>query len=127
MSPRLLVLPLLALAAPAFAQETRQTAAAKFRTEFTRSDINRDGVLTRPEVAQRMGRLKAGQKRMDPVHVKRLTDLWFGRADVNGNGKVTEAEAQTLLTAVFNRYDRNGDGRIGGDDRVAARPKTQGR
>lgn len=126
MPPRLLLLPLLALAAPAFAQETRASAAAKFRTEFTQSDANGDGVLTKAEVAARMGRMKAGAKPMDPVHVKRLTDLWFTRADLNKNGRVTEKEAQMLLTAVFDRYDRNGDGKLGGEDRVA-RPKPQGR
>ena len=127
MSPRLLIPPLLALAAPAFAQETRESAAAKFRGEFVQSDLNKDGVLTRAEVSARMGRMKAGQKRMDPVHVKRLTDLWFTRADLNKNGKVTEAEAQRLLTAVFDRYDRNGDGKLGGDDRLAAQPQARGR
>lgn len=126
MSPRLLFLPFLAVAAPAFAQETRASAAAKFRTEFTQSDANGDGVLTKAEVAARMGRMKAGAKPMDPVHVKRLTDLWFTRADANKNGKVTETEAQALLTTVFNRYDRNGDGKLGGDDRAAG-PRKPGR
>lgn len=129
MSPRLLSLPLLApllvpllvVAAPLSAQETQASAAARFSREFAVSDLNKDGVLTRPEVSARMGRMKAGAKRMDPVHVKRLTDLWFGRADVDKNGKVTEKEAQTLLTAVFRRYDANGDGRIGGDERATAK------
>lgn len=127
MPPRLLALPLILLAAPVAAQETRESAAAKFRAEFARSDLNKDGVLTRDEVTVRMGRWRAGQKKVDAPQVKRLTDLWFGRADANGNGKVTEAEAQRLLTAVFDRYDRNRDGKLGGEDRVAAKPKAQGR
>lgn len=126
----LVLVPLLVLAGPLAAQETQASATQRFSREFAQSDVNKDGVLTREEVAARMGRMKAGAKKMDPVHVKRLTDLWFTRADLNKNGKVTEAEAQTLLTAVFKRYDRNGDGKLGGDDRAAvAGPgvKSQGR
>lgn len=117
----LLALPLLGLAAPVSAQETQATAAARFSREFAQSDANKDGVLTRDEVSARMGRMKAGAKKMDPVHVKRLTDLWFTRADLNKNGKVTEPEAQTLLAAVFKRYDRDGDGKLGGGERAAAK------
>lgn len=123
----LLVFPLLALAAPVAAQETQASAAARFSREFASSDLNKDGVLTRDEITARMGRMKAGAAKMDLVHVKRLTDLWFGRADVNGNGKVTEAEAQTLLATVFKRYDANGDGKIGGQERAAAKARIQGR
>lgn len=121
---RLLVLPLFLLAAPLAAQETQTSAAARFSREFAESDLNKDGVLTKSEVQTRMGRMKAGAKKMDPVHVQRLTDLWFSRADLNKNGKVTEPEAQTLLAAVFKRYDRNGDGKLGGTDRAAA-PKAK--
>ena len=126
--PRLILpLVLLALPAPALAQETRASAAARFSREFAATDLNKDGVWTKAEVAQRLGRMRAGSKKPDPVNVKRLSDLWFGRADLNGNGKVTEAEAQGLLAAVFNRYDANKDGRIGGGERAAAKAGVQGR
>lgn len=124
---RSLFLILLALPAPALAQETQASAAAKFSREFKATDANGDGVWTRAEVAGRLGRTRAGAKKLDPVNVKRLADLWFGRADVNKNGRVTEAEAQGLLAAVFRRYDANGDGRIGGGERAAAKAGAQGR
>lgn len=118
----------LTLAAPASAQETRATAAAKFNREFAASDLNKDGSLTRAEVQARIGRMKAGQKAMDPAQTKRLSDLWFARADGDKNGKVSQLEAQALLSAVFRRYDANGDGRVGANERAAARTGvTKGR
>ena len=111
----------LSLSAPAFAQETRTTAAAKFNREFAASDKNKDGNLTRAEVQARIGRMKAGQKAMDPAQTKKLSDLWFTRADGDKNGKVSQLEAQALLSAVFRRYDANGDGKVGANERAAAR------
>lgn len=118
-----LLIAALAIAAstsPAHPQETRASAAAKFSREFAASDADKDGVLSREEVQARMSRMGAGKKRFDAVHAKRLTDLWFDRADANRNGKVTQAEAQALLAATFQRYDANGDGQIGNDERAAA-------
>lgn len=126
MFARYLIVPLAVLAAPASAQETQASAAAKFSREFASLDQNKDGVLTKDEVASRMGRVRAqtktGVQKIDPTHTKRLADLWFSRADLDKNGKVTEAEAQTLFAAIFKRYDRNGDGVLGGGDRAAAGP-----
>ncbi|MDP1027183.1 EF-hand domain-containing protein [Sphingomonas sp. KR1UV-12] len=120
-------LPLISLLAlPAAAQETRASAAAKFKTEFALSDTNKDGVLTRTEVQARIARMGAGAKKIDRVHAKRLSDLWFDKADANKDGKVTQAEAQALLAATFAKYDANKDGRIGGDERAAAK-KDAGR
>ncbi|HVF94984.1 MAG TPA: EF-hand domain-containing protein [Sphingomonas sp.] len=109
------------LAAPALAQETRASAAAKFKSEFALSDADKNGVLTRAEVQARIGQMKVGPGRPDAVHAKRLADLWFDRADANKNAKVTEAEAQALLAATFKRYDADGDGKIGSSERGAAK------
>ncbi len=108
------------LATPAFAQETRASAAAKFQKEFTASDSDKDGVLTRAEVQARIGQMKTGKGKLDPVHAKRMADLWFGSADKNKDGKVSQTEAQALLAATFAKYDANGDGKIGGEERAAA-------
>jgi len=122
------VLALIALSTPTLAQETRTSAAAKFKGEFAASDTNGDGVLTRAEVAARIGKMGAGKGKLDPVHAKRLTDLWFGRADANKDGKVTQAEAQALLTATFDRYDANRDGKVGAGERATAKADaTKGR
>ena len=122
----LTVLVLGGLAGPVLAQETRTSASAKFKAEFAASDTNKDGVLTRAEVQARIGQMKAGQGRLDPVHAKRMADLWFGSADRNKDGKVTQPEAQALLAATFAKYDANHDGKIGGDERAAAKAQIQG-
>src|SRR6478735_997772 len=113
------LLPLMVGAAlsPAAAQDTAQSAAAKFAKEFAATDTNRDGVLTRDEVQARITNMAAGRGRIDPVHAKRLADLWFDRADANKDGKVTQKEAQALLAATFRRYDRDGDGKISPEER----------
>ena len=118
---RLVLLPLIALiAVPAVAQETRASAAAKFDKEFTASDTDRDGVLTRDEVQARIAKMAVGKRQLDATHAKRVTDLWFDNADANKNGKVTKAEAQALLAKTFAKYDANGDGQVGTDERAAA-------
>ena len=122
----LTLLVLAGLATPALAQETRASAAAKFKTEFAASDTNKDGVLTRAEVLARIDNMKVGAGRPDPVHAKRLADLWFTSADKNKDGKVTQAEAQALLAATFAKYDANHDGKIGGDEHAAAKAQIQG-
>ncbi len=109
------------VASPALAQETRESAAAKFKVEFAESDANHDGVLTRDEVQARMAGMRTAKGKIDQVHAKRLADLWFKSADKNGDGKVTESEAQALLAATFDRYDANRDGQLGTAERDEAR------
>ncbi|WP_294238827.1 EF-hand domain-containing protein [uncultured Sphingomonas sp.] len=104
---RFLVVGLVAasLAAPALAQDTRASAAAKFSREFKARDTNHDGVLTKAEVKAAIMKMGNGQRKIDDVHAARLADLWFGKADANKDGKVTEAEAQALLSRTFDEYE----------------------
>lgn len=114
------------LATSALAQETRASVSAKFKAEFAARDTNKDGVLTRAEVQAGISQMKVGPGRPDPVHAKRLAELWFSSADTNKDGKVTQPEAQALLAATFAKYDANKDGKIGGDERSAAKSQMQG-
>jgi len=100
--------------------------SAKFKAEFAARDTNKDGVLTRAEVQAGISQMKVGPGRPDPVHAKRLAELWFSSADTNKDGKVTQPEAQALLAATFAKYDANKDGKIGGDERSAAKSQMQG-
>ena len=94
------------LSVPALAQQdTRASAAAKFSREFKARDTNHDGVLTKAEVKAAIMKMGNGKKQIDPVHAQRLTDLWFDKADANKDGKVTEAEAQALLSLTFDEYE----------------------
>ncbi len=113
---------LLALAGPALAQETRATAKAKLGTEFEQSDTNGDGFLSPAEAEARMLKMKVAKGRtLDPVHAKRVAALFVARADANKDGKVSKAESQALMGAVFNRYDLNKDGKVDGAEAAKAR------
>lgn len=47
------------------------------------------------------------------------------KADADGNGVLTRAEAQTNATAMFARMDANGDGKLDRSDRAAKRTEMQ--
>lgn len=116
---------LLALAAPALAQETRSSAKAKLGSEFEQSDRNDDGFLSLAELEGRMRRMKVGGgKTLDPTHAKRVAALFMARADTNKDRKVSKAESQALMGAVFNRYDVNRDGKVDGAEAAKARAAT---
>ncbi len=115
------------IALPAAAQETRASSAAKYDLEFTATDTNHDGVLTRAEVQARIAKMQAAGSRIEPVHAKRLSDLWFDHADANKDGKVTRAEGQAFLAKMFDLYDRNHDGKVDADERAAANGAMKGR
>lgn len=108
------------LASAVSAQETRASALAKLNAEFVASDTNRDKVLTLPEVTARMAKMKAGPRALDPVHARRLAGLWFAQTDANKDGKVTMAESQGAMAAIFDRYDLNHDGVVDAKERAAA-------
>lgn len=118
------------LSVPARAQETRASAIAKHDAEFAASDTNKDGALSRAEVAKRFDRMKAGKAALNDTQAKGLENLWFSRADRNKDGKVTKAESKALMLSLFDRYDVNGDGKVNGEEamkaRAAARAKTAG-
>jgi Ca2+-binding EF-hand superfamily protein len=121
----LVPLALLALATPALAQETRASAKAKLAGEFEASDRNGDGFLSPAEVEARMRRMKvASGKTLDATHAKRVAALFIARADRNKDGKISAAESQALMGAVFNRYDLNRDGKVDGEEAAKARAAT---
>ena len=126
---RMILLAALLLPAPAFAQETRASAAAKLDKEFASSDTNHDGFLSLAELQARMGKMKvAGGKTLPPAKAKQVAQLFLTRADTNKDKRVSEAESQAIMRAVFARYDVNGDGTVGGAEaakaRAAARAKV---
>lgn len=49
----------------------------------------------------------------------------FKAADFNGNGKVSWEEFRNRVIAAFGHLDRNGDGRIAGDEHPPAVDKNQ--
>ena len=115
----------LVLALPATALAQKKPAGAPHRNaldaEFTASDTNKDGVLTRAEIDARTARMHVAGGKVSPADMKRLGDIWFARADANRDGKITKAEMNAMMTAVATRYDTNHDGTISLAERKAAR------
>jgi Ca2+-binding EF-hand superfamily protein len=92
-------------------REEARKAAPLLARQFDAIDVNRDGQISPEEMRafRRSGRLarsaKAGAK----------FDLYFTRADTDGDGALSRAEAERNLPRVakkFERIDRDGDGRL---------------
>ena len=113
---------LLALAAtPALAQPTTRAALdAQLKAEFIASDIDKNGVLTMPEIERRTARMRMGAVKAGDAQAKILAQLWFDKADANKDGKISQTEYGKLFFATFDRYDKNNDGRISAAERAAA-------
>lgn len=131
MSTRFFPLALIALVAtPALAapkKEPVRTAAVKtdprLLAEFRARDLNHDGVLTKSEVAAGIAKMRVGKGPSGAAQTQALTDLWFSRADANGDGKVTLAEMQGLMTRVAAQYDTNHDGVVSIAEQRAAQAR----
>jgi Ca2+-binding EF-hand superfamily protein len=115
-----IVVALCGVATPSLAQETEASATAKFKKEFAATDTNHDGYWSRAEVGARIARMRVGKSKTDGAQVQKLAAMWFVTADTNHDGQVSEAEAEKLLRATFERYDANHDGKVGGAERARA-------
>ena len=114
----LLFVALAGLAMPALAAATKKNA---LDAEFTLSDTNKDGVLTRAEIDARTAKMHVASGRVSTADMKRLGDIWFARADANRDGKITKLEMTAMMRAVASRYDTNHDGTVSIAERNAAR------
>lgn len=121
------LLSLPALTVTALGQETRASATAKLDKEFAASDTIKDGFLSRGEVEARMAKMKmASGRTLDATHAKRVAALFITRADTNKDGKVSRAESDALMGAVFSAYDTNKDGKVDGTEAARARAAANG-
>jgi Ca2+-binding EF-hand superfamily protein len=122
---RLLLLPALILvAAPAFAQEaigdgpiTRAQVDGAVRRQFRAMDADRNGTISRAEFEAYRARTGEGTPGDPFGHVGHH---WFERADTNGDGKVTLAEAAARPNQLFNMADLNHDGVVSPSERQMA-------
>ncbi|TCP35529.1 hypothetical protein [Sphingomonas sp. BK235] len=115
-----------ALTVAALGQETRASATAKLDTEFAASDANKDGYLSLPELEARMAKMKVRGKALDPVHAKRVAALVMARGDLDKDGKLSRAESDQLMGAVFSAYDLNHDGKVDAAEAARARAAANG-
>lgn len=97
-----------ALAQTGGAPVTLADMQARAEEQFRAADFDQSGVLSTTELA------RAAQE--NPMAGRRL-----GMADANGDGRVTLAEFQAGVAAMFARLDLNGDGAISPEERAQAR------
>lgn len=120
--PALLLIGLVPAAHAQSALNDRAQSRAWVRAEFSRADMNRDGVLSRGEVTRAVnrhyGRLSTGRSRI-------LTNMWFNRLDGNESNSINRQEAQAAAAEFWGRFDRNRDGRLGPRERQRARAFLQ--
>jgi len=106
------------------------------KADFDRFDRNKDGVVSKTDLAQTRGpndrpnapRKPEGKPAVQNDAARAEFRQRMIAADKNGDGKVTFAEAQkqfpNLTQERFNVMDRNGDGSIGPEDRPQGGPRA---
>lgn len=119
-----LPLPVLLLALPAAAQEaigdgpiTRAQVTAAVRRQFRAMDTDRNGTISRAEFDAYRARTGDGTPGDPFGHVGHK---WFEKADANGDGRVTFAEAETRPDQLFDMADLNHDGVVSPSERQMA-------
>jgi Ca2+-binding EF-hand superfamily protein len=102
-----------------------QAEAPKVWTRIAAFDVNRDARVTVEEL--RAGRqAMAAQRRADRSARAQVQGQARVRADANGDGLLTRAEANAQLRARFTRLDVNRDGFVTREERRAGRQARRG-
>ncbi len=86
---------------------------------FATMDTNHDGVVSQQEFAAYSARQGAGDPDGGGMF-GHVGSHWFERADANGDGKVTLAEAQVRPLQLFDMADANHDGVASVDEQKVA-------
>lgn len=86
-------------------------------------DINKDGVVTMEEINEPFGDDQA-QIALRQAAKMAQAQAFFSEADIDGDGSVTEEEAQS---AAFNRIDKNADGYLTKGELRNAKQNHRGR
>lgn len=106
-------------AAPALAQAAlpdrpiaRAEVAAAVKAKFAQVDSNDDGVVSFAEYEDYRARKAAGRTNEGggAAAFVNIGKSWFDRADEDGDGRVTRAEAEARPMKLFGMADANGDG-----------------
>jgi hypothetical protein len=97
---------------------SRTEVTAGVKRLFATMDTNHDGTISRQEFDAFRARQGANEGGGDVFgHVG---SHWFERADANGDGKVTLAEAQVRPLQLFDMADANHDGVASVDEQKVA-------
>ena len=95
-------------------RDEAEKAAPLLAKRFDAIDVNRDGQISPEEMRafRRAGRLARGA---GATQAGAKFEIYFARADRDGDGALSRAEAEQGLPRVakkFERIDRDGDGRL---------------
>ncbi|WP_407047956.1 EF-hand domain-containing protein [Methyloraptor flagellatus] len=93
---------------------TVDEVVAAVDARFDKIDANHDGVIDRTELENWIGR-RAGPQRVDAV---------MRRFDLNGDGKITKAEAEAPAKKLFALFDRKDQGKVTKEDVHLALPNA---
>lgn len=106
---------------PAFAADKAPPVDPRLQAEFTATDLNKDGTLSRAEIRARVAHMDAGAAQLSQAQATAYADRLFTMADTNKDNKLTPVEMQALFRTMAQRYDTNHDGVVSLAERQAAR------
>ena len=91
-----------------------ERTAPRLAKSFDAIDANRDGQIS-PEEIRVWRRIAKGERRAAGADAQAKFDEHFSRADADGDGTLSRAEAEQGLPRVaakFDRIDKDGNGRV---------------
>lgn len=99
----------------------RREVVAVVRHQFAAMDSNRDGFVTEREfVAYRERHARAPERRGELAVFDHVGARWFERADTEGSGRITLAQAEARPLRLFDTADTNGDGVVSVEEKQLA-------
>lgn len=102
---------------------TRKEVVAGVKRQFIAMDANHDGVVSRAEFDAYRAQQQAGSPGTSGAGIAAFGHIgshWYDRADAQGDGRVTLAEAEARPLQLFDMADTNGDGVVSLDERKVA-------
>jgi Ca2+-binding EF-hand superfamily protein len=98
----------------------RSEVVAVLNRQFAEMDSNHDGFISPAEFEAYRARQASGALPGDLGAFAHVGAHWFEKNDVNGDGRISRAEAAARPLKMFDMVDMNHDGVIGPEERKMA-------
>lgn len=99
----------------------RREVVAVVKRQFAAMDANRDGVVTQREFeTYRAAQARAPNRDGELAVFDHVGGRWFERADTEGTGRITLAQAEARPLRLFDTADANGDGVVSVEEKQLA-------